>query len=93
MLDGQSIFDSYKDCGVDWIGLLPSGLSIVKNRVLFREVKQLGNADFPVMSVSIHNGVSTEELSEEECPAWRTAPQHQIAIVNGGFGPEEAVGS
>lgn len=37
-----------------------------RNFVLFREMKVSGHADLPVLSVSIHSGVSSEELSDEE---------------------------
>lgn len=55
-----------KDSGIDWIGEIPAHWEVRRNFALFREIKQLGNADLPVLSVSIHSGVSKEELSEEE---------------------------
>lgn len=55
-----------KDCGIDWIGEIPAHWEVRRNFALFREIKQSGNADLPVLSVSIHSGVSKEELSEEE---------------------------
>ena len=55
-----------KDSGIDWIGKIPAHWKVHRNFALFREIKQPGNADLPVLSVSIHSGVSKEELSEEE---------------------------
>lgn len=55
-----------KDSGVDWIGQIPAHWDVRRNFTLFRESKRSGNANLPVLSVSIHSGVSSEELSEEE---------------------------
>ena len=55
-----------KDSGIDWIGQIPAHWEVRRNFTLFRESKRSGNANLPVLSVSIHSGVSTEELSEEE---------------------------
>lgn len=52
-----------KDSGIDWIGQIPEHWKVQRNFTLFREVKNAGNADLPVLSVSIHSGVSREELS------------------------------
>lgn len=55
-----------KDSGIDWIGKIPAHWEVERNFVLFREVKAPGHADLPVLSVSIHSGVSSEELSDDE---------------------------
>lgn len=55
-----------KDSGIDWIGHIPAHWDVRRNFTLFRESKRSGNANLPVLSVSIHSGVSTEELSAEE---------------------------
>lgn len=55
-----------KDSGIDWIGQIPAHWHVQRNYVLFREMKVSGHADLPVLSVSIHRGVSSEELSDEE---------------------------
>ncbi|GAC89004.1 restriction modification system DNA specificity domain protein [Gluconobacter thailandicus F149-1 = NBRC 100600] len=55
-----------KDSGIDWIGQIPAHWVVRRNFALFRETKNAGNAGLPVLSVSIHSGVSKEELSEEE---------------------------
>ncbi|PPB79404.1 type I restriction enzyme S subunit [Albidovulum inexpectatum] len=55
-----------KDSGIDWIGQIPAHWEVRRNFALFREMKVPGQPDLPVLSVSIHSGVSNEELSEEE---------------------------
>lgn len=55
-----------KDSGVEWIGKIPAHWEIASNRSLFVEKNKPGNESLPILSVSIHTAVSSEELSEEE---------------------------
>ncbi|WP_417790247.1 restriction endonuclease subunit S [Terasakiella pusilla] len=55
-----------KDSGADWIGEIPAHWSVLKNRALFDQRIEPGKEDLPLLSVSIHTGVSSEELSDEE---------------------------
>jgi type I restriction enzyme S subunit len=55
-----------KDSGVEWIGQIPAHWEVRRNFVLFREMKVSGHNNLPVLSVSIHSGVSSEELSDEQ---------------------------
>jgi type I restriction enzyme S subunit len=55
-----------KDSGVAWLGEVPAHWEIVRIGTLFREMNQMGNDSLPVLSVSIHDGVSDKELSESE---------------------------
>ena len=55
-----------KHSGIDWIGQIPAQWEVRRNFVLFREIKAPGSAELPVLSVSIHSGVSKDELSDEE---------------------------
>lgn len=55
-----------KDSGVEWIGEIPVGWEVVRNGSLFSERKDPGSDDLPLLSVSIHTAVSTEELSDED---------------------------
>jgi type I restriction enzyme S subunit len=55
-----------KDSGVDWIGEIPAHWEVRRNAAIFEESKSSGNASLPVLSVSIHSGVSDRELSDEE---------------------------
>ncbi|MDP3668356.1 MAG: restriction endonuclease subunit S [Telluria sp.] len=55
-----------RDSGIEWIGEIPTHWKIMANRALFRERVEPGREDLPLLSVSIHSGVSEEEISEEE---------------------------
>lgn len=55
-----------KDSGVDWIGEIPAHWTAESNRSLFSERVEPGKDGLPLLSVSIHSGVSTEEVSEDE---------------------------
>lgn len=55
-----------KDSGVDWIGEIPAHWEVRRNAAIFTESKRSGNASLPVLSVSIHSGVSDRELSDDE---------------------------
>ncbi len=55
-----------KGSGVDWIGEIPAHWEVLRNAAIFEESKSSGNAALPVLSVSIHSGVSDRELSNEE---------------------------
>jgi type I restriction enzyme S subunit len=55
-----------KDSGIDWIGQIPAHWEVKRNAILFQERKDAGNENLPVLSVSIHSGVSSKELSDEE---------------------------
>ncbi|MBD1555076.1 restriction endonuclease subunit S [Pseudomonas typographi] len=55
-----------RDTGLEWIGDIPAHWGMMANRALFRERVEPGREDLPLLSVSIHSGVSEEEISEEE---------------------------
>jgi type I restriction enzyme S subunit len=55
-----------KDSGVDWLGKVPEHWQTIRLGALFSEVADKGEDGLPVLSVSIHYGVSDRELSEEE---------------------------
>ena len=55
-----------KDSGVEWIGKIPEGWEILPNKALFQESKIGGDDSLPLLSVSLHTGVSSGELDEEE---------------------------
>jgi len=52
--------------GVEWLGELPAHWDIMANRALFKERVEPGREGLPLLSVSIHSGVSEEEISDEE---------------------------
>jgi len=55
-----------KDSGVEWIGEIPVHWEAVSNFAQFKERNEPGNESLTILSVSIHTGVSSEELSEEK---------------------------
>lgn len=59
-------YDKYKDSDVLWLGQVPAHWECVRLSSLFREVSEPGNDDLPILSVSIHDGVSDKELDDEE---------------------------
>lgn len=69
-LDNPKIQSSQKSqfrhSGVDWIGEIPAHWKVASNRSLFVERNEPGNQSLPILSVSIHTAVSSEELSDDE---------------------------
>jgi type I restriction enzyme S subunit len=55
-----------KDSGIEWLGKVPDHWEVRRIGVLFREVNEQGNDDLPILSVSIHDGVSDKEMDEGE---------------------------
>lgn len=55
-----------KDSGVEWIGQVPSHWDVTRIAALFREAFRAPDPSLPVLSVSIHDGVTDGELSDEE---------------------------
>jgi type I restriction enzyme S subunit len=55
-----------KDSGIEWLGEVPKHWQVRRLGVLFRQVNEQGKDDLPILSVSIHDGVSDKEIAEEE---------------------------
>lgn len=55
-----------KDSGVDWLGRVPAHWDVLRIAALFREVSRLADPALPVLSVSIHDGVTDGELADED---------------------------
>lgn len=55
-----------KDSGVDWLGRVPAHWDVLRIAALFREVSRPADPDLPVLSVSIHDGVTDGELADED---------------------------
>lgn len=55
-----------KDSGVEWLGEVPEHWEVLRIGNLFKESIERGGDELPVLSVSIHNGISDKELSEDE---------------------------
>ncbi len=55
-----------KDSGVPWLGEVPERWDVVRLGSVYKEVAELGNDELPILSVSIHDGVSDKELDDAE---------------------------
>lgn len=55
-----------KPSGIEWLGDVPAHWEVSRMGNLFRAFGEPGNTDLPILSVSIHHGVSDKEMSDEE---------------------------
>ena len=55
-----------KKSDITWLGEVPAHWRLLPNKALFRERKELGKPDLPILSVSLHSGVSDQEQDETE---------------------------
>lgn len=55
-----------KPSGVEWLGEVPKHWDVDRVAAHFREAAESGNDELPILSVSIHHGVSDKEFDEEE---------------------------
>ena len=51
---------------VEWLGEVPAHWELNRIANVFREVGEPGTAELPILSVSIHHGVSDKEIAEDE---------------------------
>jgi type I restriction enzyme S subunit len=55
-----------KSSGVKWVGEVPAHWDVFRLASLYREIIEAGNDELPILSVSIHDGVSDRQLAEDE---------------------------
>ena len=59
-----------KDSGVEWLGEVPEHWEVKRISLLFNENNLRASTEielqYPILSVSIHHGISDEEISEED---------------------------
>ncbi|WEN15396.1 restriction endonuclease subunit S [Rhodanobacter sp. AS-Z3] len=55
-----------QDSGVPWLGEVPAHWYVLRLASVYREIAELGNDELPILSVSIHDGVSDKELGDAE---------------------------
>lgn len=55
-----------KNSGIEWVGDVPAHWDVVRLGNVYRETSEAGRDDLPILSVSIHHGVSDAEVAEEE---------------------------
>jgi len=66
VVKGLDVNVRMKDSGVEWLGQVPAHWQTSRLANLFFDADQRGNEDLPVLTVSIHDGVSDDELDEAE---------------------------
>ena len=64
--NGLDLSAPIKDSGVEWLGSVPAHWEVNRIANLFSESAALLIEDLPILSVSIHTGVSDEELDEDD---------------------------
>jgi type I restriction enzyme S subunit len=55
-----------KDSGIEWLGMVPEHWDVKRIGAMFATVTESGSDELPILSVSIHDGVSDKEMSEDE---------------------------
>ncbi|MDH0120663.1 restriction endonuclease subunit S [Stutzerimonas stutzeri] len=55
-----------KSSGIDWLGDIPVHWKLLPNKALFRERNEAGKPGLPILSVSLHSGVSDQEQNDSE---------------------------
>jgi len=55
-----------RDSGIGWLGEVPAHWTIMRLGSLFREAADAGIEGLPMLSVSIHSGISDKELADDE---------------------------
>ncbi len=55
-----------KDSGVEWIGEVPEHWEVRRMATLFREAIRPGDPSLPILSISIHDGITDEEVAAED---------------------------
>ena len=55
-----------KDSGVEWIGAVPEHWKVKRIAFLFAEAIRPGDPALPVLSISIHDGITDEEVSQDD---------------------------
>lgn len=55
-----------KPSGIEWLGDVPEHWAVSRIANVFREVAEAGTDELPILSVSIHRGVSDKEIDGED---------------------------
>ncbi|THD10096.1 restriction endonuclease subunit S [Metallibacterium scheffleri] len=55
-----------KDSGVEWIGEVPEHWEVCRLGSLYREAVRTGDPSLPILSISIHDGITDDELAPED---------------------------
>jgi type I restriction enzyme S subunit len=63
---GLDPFTPREDSGVEWLGEVPAHWEVTRVANVFNEIADPMTEDLPILSVSIHHGVSDDELDDDE---------------------------
>lgn len=55
-----------KDSGIEWLGQIPAHWEVVRLGNVYQEAVRAGSDELPILSVSIHRGVSDYEIPDDE---------------------------
>jgi type I restriction enzyme, S subunit len=55
-----------RDSGIEWLGEVPAHWEILRIGKLYRESSDCSDPELPILSVSIHHGVTDRELDDNE---------------------------
>jgi type I restriction enzyme S subunit len=55
-----------KDSGVKWLGQVPAHWQVRRMASIFREAIRTGDPALPILSISIHDGISDDEIAPED---------------------------
>lgn len=56
----------FKPSGIEWLGHVPEHWDVRRIATVFREIMEPGNDELPILSVSIHHGVSDKEIDDDD---------------------------
>ena len=75
-----------KDSELPWLGYIPDHWSCMRLAHCFSSVNRPANLDLPVLSVSIHTGISDTELNDEDRDrkVWLSEDRSKYQCINNG---------
>ena len=59
-------YPAYKEFGIEWIGEVPEHWKVCRLGSLYREAVRTGDPLLPILSISIHDGITDDELAPED---------------------------
>jgi type I restriction enzyme S subunit len=66
VIKGIDFPEKLRDSRVEWIGAIPDHWTVMRMGNIYRETNRTGDPTLPVLSISIHDGISDDELAQED---------------------------
>ena len=63
---GLNLDATMRDSEVDWLGEIPAHWEVRRMASIFREAIRPGDQSLPILSISIHDGITDEEVAPED---------------------------